>query len=113
MIKCELNSHSDDTGSEYTVKCSGTLLIAEADGLRETLSQCLGQADSIKIDLGEAERIDTACIQLFMSLAKSAAIKSKKLEWKNIPDPISEAFDYLNVKKVFSARHEDTAGGVS
>ena len=75
---------SDDDGikrSRRKVTLSGSVGIAQAQLLQETLAPLLTRKAKVSIDLGAVERIDTAILQLLLAFSREGQARGMPVDW--------------------------------
>lgn len=70
------------SGKIQVVTLQGDLSIQKASGLTEELKSALENADRVVLDIGLAERLDLACIQVLYAAKKTADGLGKELVFK-------------------------------
>ena len=98
---------TDDSGQ--VLKLEGTLNIEVAEELHEALSDFLGGASSLVLDLSDADACDTAVPQLLYSARTTAKRTAKQLKWVGLTGPVAETAAALGLPV---AALEGRAGGI-
>jgi anti-anti-sigma regulatory factor len=75
------------SGTIRVVTLQGDLSIQKASGLADELKSVLDQADRVVLDIGHAERIDLACIQVLYAAKKTADGMGKELVFNGAVAP--------------------------
>ena len=87
-------------GTGITVK--GNCLIQELEPLFKSLRDLVeSDRNSIQLDLGQVESIDTACIQLLASCRNSAMARGKTFCIAKMSEPVMEALQITGLQKIF------------
>ena len=87
-------------GTGITVK--GNCLIQELEPLFKSLRELVeSDRNSIQLDLGQVESIDTACIQLLASCRNSAMARGKTFSIPIMSEPVREALKITGLQKIF------------
>ena len=87
-------------GTGITVK--GNCLIQELEPLVKSLRELVeSDRNSIQLDLGEVESIDSSCIQLLASCRNSALARGKTFRIVKMSEPVREALHITGLKRIF------------
>ena len=87
-------------GTGITVK--GNCLIQELEPLFKSLSELVeSDRNSIQLDLGQVESIDTACIQVLVSSRNSALASGKTFIIQSMSDTVREALQISGFHQIF------------
>ena len=87
-------------GTGLTVK--GNCLIQELEPLDKSLIEIVeSDRNSIQLDLGQVESIDTCCIQLLASCRNSALARGKSFSIALMSDPVREALQITGLQQIF------------
>lgn len=83
------------------VSIEGDMTIYEAVETCETLKKILGENKSVDIDLQGVTEIDTAGVQILLSLKKQANVTDKVMTISMHSEPVVEVFELLNIVQDF------------
>tara|TARA_Y100000590_G_scaffold353571_1_gene406540 strand:+ start:113 stop:406 length:294 start_codon:yes stop_codon:yes gene_type:complete len=87
-------------GTGLTAK--GNCLIQELEPFIKSLRELVeSDRNSIELDLGQVDSIDTACIQLLASCRNSALARGKTFNIVKMSEPVREALQITGLKKIF------------
>ncbi len=87
-------------GTGLTAKCN--CLIQELEPFIKSLRDLVeSERNSIEIDLGQVDSIDTACFQLLASCRCSALARGKTFRIVKMSEPVSEALHITGLKRIF------------
>ena len=87
-------------GTGLTVK--GNCLIQELEPLVKSLIEMVeSDRNSIQLDLGQVESIDTSCIQLLASCRNSALSRGKTFSIALMSEPVREALQITGLQNIF------------
>ena len=93
-------------GTGLTVK--GNCLIQELEPLVKDLVELVeSDRNSIQLDLGKVESIDTSCIQLLASCRNSARARGKTFSIVLMSEPVRETLQITGLQNIFE--HEEIA----
>ena len=89
------------------IQLSGVLGYSTVDALHEVFKQVLGRDDTIlTVDVGQVERIDTANLQLFLTLHREARAVGKRINWQNISENLARQLRLIGVESLFERAAE-------
>ena len=74
--------------STLRVHPTGDLTIYQVEEVTKEISALLVSAEEVIVDLGETDKIDTAGVQLLVSLQKSCIATNKKFEITSMGDSV-------------------------
>ena len=87
-------------GTGLTVK--GNCLIQELEPLVKSLNDLVeSESNSIQLDFGQVESIDTACIQLLASCRNSARARGKTFSIVLMSEPVRKALQITGLQNIF------------
>lgn len=80
---------------------AGELTIYDAAALQQTLLACLGESDSIELDLAAVTELDTAGFQQLYLLRRESRAADKRLHIRAHSPATREVFDLLRADALF------------
>jgi len=80
MIESTQKINDQDSAITTTILCNGSLDISSASQLHEVLIDAIESGHPVCLDLDEATRIDTSCMQILFSFIKEAKQKHISIE---------------------------------
>jgi anti-anti-sigma factor len=84
------------------VHVSGELTIYNVVRMRQQLATAVGPEDSLSIDLGEVAEIDTAGIQLLMTMKRERECAGLEFILSNHSESVLSAFEHLGLLPYFN-----------
>lgn len=91
------------TGGENLVRLQDALEIQQVESVRELLLPMLLQGDTAVVDLGGVTSIDTAGVQLLLSLGAEAPRCGVVLEFRDVPAIVGDALKTLGLSSLAAA----------
>jgi len=92
----EVDSVAPVTGD---IVLTGSLGIAEAEAMHQTLSAILDAQVDISIQSEALSRVDAAGVQLMYAFVKEARVRSITLTWESVSDALLEAATALGLNE--------------
>jgi anti-sigma B factor antagonist len=80
---------------------SGECTIYQVSSLKTKLQELLGSSEAVSIDLSEISDFDSSCLQLFLSLKKTAIRANKKVSFVAHSEPVLSVFGLFGLIGAF------------
>lgn len=82
---------------------SGPLVLAGIGRARVALMEALSASDALVVDLSAVERIDTAGVQLLLSLMREASLREKSVQLVRPSAPLTQVLALLRLTESLSS----------
>ena len=83
------------------ISLAGELTIYQAGEVYEKLRKQFSSCECMEIDLHEITELDTAGVQILLSLKEAANVESKKISLSLHSEAVIEVFELLNIAHEF------------
>jgi phospholipid transport system transporter-binding protein len=103
LLGGEANSSSDAAAGTASgvIELPAQCLLRDAVEYRQRFLDCV-EADSVTVDVGAVDRIDTAFIQVLLAFARTRAAAKRAITWQRVSPEFAASVSLLGVQAVLA-----------